>query len=101
MTSIFGIDFGTAYTKVQARDEEERLYIIRDITGKALTIPSEVYIDKAGQVYFGLKARDEHIEHINDVSKGKEGLFFSNIKIALIHAAEGKREEIKAQKKRE
>ena len=92
MTSIFGIDFGTAYTKVQARDEEERLYIIRDITGKALTIPSEVYIDKAGQVYFGLKARDEHI---NDVSKGKEGLFFSNIKIALIHAAEGKREEIR------
>ncbi len=92
MTSIFGIDFGTAYTKVQARDEEERLYIIRDITGKALTIPSEVYIDKAGQVYFGLKARDEHI---NDVSKGKEGLFFSDIKIALIHAAEGKREEIR------
>ena len=92
MTSIFGIDFGTAYTKVQARDEEERLYIIRDITGKALTIPSEVYIDKAGQVYFGLKARDEHI---NDVSKGKEGFFFSDIKIALIHAAEGKREEIR------
>jgi len=95
MTSIFGIDFGTAYTKVQARDEEERLYIIRDITGKALTIPSEVYIDKAGQVYFGLKARDEHIEHINDVSKGKEGFFFSDIKIVLIHAAEGKREEIR------
>jgi len=92
MTSIFGIDFGTAYTKVQARDEEERLYIIRDITGKALTIPSEVYIDKAGQVYFGLKARDEHI---NDVSKGKEGFFFSDIKIALIHAAEGKRKEIR------
>jgi len=92
MTSIFGIDFGTAYTKVQARDEEERLYIIRDITGKALTIPSEVYIDKAGQVYFGLKARDQDI---NDVSKGKEGFFFSDIKIALIHAAEGKRKEIR------
>ena len=97
MTSIFGIDFGTAYTKVQARDEEERLYIIRDITGKALTIPSEVYIDKAGQVYFGLKARDEHIK---DVLKGKGGLFFSDIKIALIkialiHADEEKREEIR------
>ena len=92
MTSIFGIDFGTAYTKVQARDEEERLYIIRDITGKALTIPSEVYIDKAGQVYFGLKARDQDI---NDVSKGKEGFFFSDIKIVLIHAAEGKRKEIR------
>ena len=83
---ILGVDFGTAYTKIQVRDEKEKLRILRDSTGKALAISSDVYIDKDGYVYFGSMATEQAIQDMLR-EQVEEALFFSGLKMSIINAA--------------